>query len=109
MAVIWKIYYGDGSVFSNKDGLPENAPALNVQAVTCSPEVWMGGDIFGLFDYLSQPGKKIVKFGRMVTNAEFDRAVTLARNDPYFDPNNRFVFERVDFYWWVGKNSGGRL
>jgi hypothetical protein len=106
MAVIrWKIYYGDGTTFSNRDGLPENAPALNVQAVTCCPEVWMGGDIFGLFDYLSQSGKKIVKFGRMVSNVEYTEAVNFARNDPYFDPNNRFVFERVDFYWWVGKEG----
>lgn len=98
----WKVYYGDGSTFSDQDGSPELAPALNVQAITCSPEVWMGGDVFGLMDYLSLPGWKRVLFGRMVTNAEYDKAVTLARNDGYFDPNHRFVTERVDFYWWVG-------
>jgi hypothetical protein len=99
----WVVYYGDGSTFSDQDGSPEDAPSLNVQAITCEPDgVWKGGDIFGLFDYLSRPGWKRVLFGRIVTNIEYDSAVMLARNDPYFDPHNRYVTERVDFYWWEG-------
>ena len=99
----WRVYYGDGSIFSDKDGDPKDAPSLNVQAITCEPDgIWNGGDIFGLFDYLHRPGMKRVLFGRAVTNKQYDDAVTLSRSDPYFDPNNRFVMERVDFYWWEG-------
>lgn len=101
----WIIYYGDGSTYGDQDGAPENAPTRNVQAITCEPDgIWKGGDIFGLFDYLLRPGWKRVLFGRAVTNDAYEKAVTIARNDKYFDPNNRFVVERVDFYWWEGNS-----
>lgn len=33
MALAWRIYYGDGSVFSSEDGPPQDAPCLDVQAI----------------------------------------------------------------------------
>ena len=35
---------------------------------------WYGSDLFGLWDYLSRPGCKMVKFGRMIGDAQY-RAV----------------------------------
>ena len=67
---MWKIFYDDGSVFSNKDGSPEEAPCRGIQIITQSNERvgrsvarssdyyiysekmggWEGVDIFGLWD-----------------------------------------------------------
>ena len=85
----WKIYYGNGSTFSDTDGPPEKAPALNIQvigftdAITAQEvgcqllhskdfywwenNVWLGGDLFGLMDYLLRArGSALVLFGRAV-------------------------------------------
>lgn len=95
----WRIYYGDGSHY---DGDPYLAPARNVQMVAVSdPEhgwylcrsndfywyladtdTWQGGDHFGLWDYLIEPGPKKVLFGRTIGNAEFEAILVRAYNDP---------------------------
>lgn len=100
----WKIRYGDGSIYSNLDGPPEQAPKRNVQTITVSsglvgrrierendyyiwtPENggWRGVDQFGLYDYLIDPGHKIVLFGRMLNNEEYRRLYNEAINDPDF-------------------------
>jgi hypothetical protein len=99
----WKVYYGDGSTFSDKDGPPSQAPTLNVQIIIVrdddpnsqlgrypvhrfdyywwdDPE-WFGGDLFGLFDYLSRPGDKRVLFGRTISNADHQAIVDAALAD----------------------------
>lgn len=99
----WRVYYGDGSTFSSEDGPPEDAPPLGVQAVICQRELWGCGDIFGLFDYLMSPGRyKVVRFGRLVSNAAYQAAVEAARKDPCCGPD-RVVCERGDYYWWNGE------
>ena len=35
---MWKIFYDDGSIFSNRDGNPEEAPCRGVQIITQSNE-----------------------------------------------------------------------
>lgn len=98
----WKIFYDDFSTFSSVDGPPEESPALGVQAIVMpDSEVgrtvdakreyywwiddrWDGGDIFGLFDYLSRPGFKVVRFGRSMTNESFRAVYDVAANDPDF-------------------------
>ena len=100
----WKIHYGDGSTFSSNDGDPFDAPALNVQIIVVRDDDpssqlgrypvhrfdyywwdepdWFGGDLFGLFDYLSRPGAKRVLFGRTVANAEHQAIIDGALADP---------------------------
>jgi hypothetical protein len=95
--VPWRVYYGDGTVY---DGSPEDAPALNVQAVAVHDPVvgrfiwsardfywwesgqWFGGDIFGLWDYLARPGWRKVLFGRSLTRGEYEKAMKHAIEDP---------------------------
>lgn len=96
----WIIHYGDGSRYTDEDGDVFDAPALNVQAISCrtddpisakgfytvfrfdyywwEPPDWFGGEIFGLFDYLSRPGEKKVVFGRTIGNAEHQAIIDAA-------------------------------
>lgn len=46
----WRIYYADGSTFSNEDGGPHDAPYYGVQAV-CQPEPDVGLETLHAFDY----------------------------------------------------------
>lgn len=87
----WIIHYGDRQTFSDEDGDALDAPALNVQCIVQAAddpnnslgrglqaefdfywfepeaeEQWVGGDIFGLWDYLTRPGPKKVIFGRSI-------------------------------------------
>ena len=96
----WKVYYSDDSTFSNQDGTPWIAPARDVQVIIQDhPEVgvelvtsadyyvWMLGDnraywwsvdIFGLFDYLIEPGYKRVLFGRTIGRDEYAQVIKKA-------------------------------
>lgn len=95
---IWKIFYGDGSTFSNEDGIPACAPALNVQAIAQNSDItigrrvtsrydfywfdkgeWYGGDLFGLFDFLQRAS--VVKFGRAIPRLEFETILNDAVTD----------------------------
>lgn len=102
----WKIYYSDGSTFSDKDGDPFNAPGRGVQMIVhehsevgrhllgrednywWSGSRWFGGDLFGLYDYLQEPGPKKVIFGRVIDNESFKRITQAALNDPEFPPKS---------------------
>lgn len=97
----WRIYYGDNSVFDDIQGTAWEVPARDVQMIAVAdpehgwylcrsndyywylPEMdaWQGGDIFGLWDYLIEPGKKRVLFGRTISNSEFQKILTRAYND----------------------------
>ena len=99
--VTWKVYYGDGSSFSDEDGAAADAPVMDVQVIAqaagCDigrhlisrhdfywfePGEWFGGDQWGLFDYLLRSqGRSVVKFGRYVTRVAFDAALLQAAND----------------------------
>lgn len=100
----YKIRYGDGTTYTDLDGEPQNAPKRNVQVIsqTCdlvahrierdndyyvwdeSYNGWKGCDQFGLYDYLIDPGFKIVLFGRQLTNEEYSAILTEATRDPDF-------------------------
>lgn len=95
----WRLYYGDGSTFSNEDGLPEEAPCTNVMCIAYYDQDnrrrlahtadyygfdegrWYAFDIFGLWDYLARPGLKTVKFGRMVSDVNYRTVMAKAMND----------------------------
>jgi hypothetical protein len=93
MKLKWKIYYGDGLIVDNAQVKPEMVPSLDVQVI-CEREgrniilihskdfywhendLWTGGDIFGLWDYLSRPGFKKVLFGRTISTDNFNKILT---------------------------------
>ena len=103
--VAWRIYYGDGSAFSSSEGAPERAPLVNVQAIAqaADPAIgrricsrfdfywyeggeWHGGDLFGLFDYMTRISPCIVKFGRVLPRLEFEAILNRAVTDPDMQP-----------------------
>ena len=95
----WKIYYGDGSVFS---GNPEDAPERDVQVIVQEDsevgwttihvrdfyvwkwDQWLGVDLFGLWDYLASPGWKRVLFGRTMKRSEYNDIYKQAKSDKNF-------------------------
>jgi hypothetical protein len=96
----WRIYYGDGGTFSNRDGSPFSAPAVNVQVVAIEYDnergfglmhgsqdkgvfCWRGDDygwqvmdVPGFYDYLmTHLGPCKVIFGRTIRDDEFWKIV----------------------------------
>jgi len=86
----WRIYYGDGSVFTSDDGLPYAAPRQDVQVIVQgkdgSYEIvhgkdefywepstggWHGTDQFGAFDHLIRSKRQCLLFGRMMADSEW--------------------------------------
>lgn len=102
----WKIYYSDGNIFSSTEGTPWVAPPRDVQVIVILDKdhgwrtqaqtdyyvwdnrgggyTWWGVDIFGLFDYLLDPGFRRVLFGRTIASDEFDKIYKRASNDVDF-------------------------
>jgi hypothetical protein len=97
----WRVYYGDGSTFSDADGSPFAAPRSNVQVIierdarvgwrwisgydyfVLDPERggWRETNEFGLFDYLQRAGQPLVLFGRWLTDEEWHRLFTRVKSD----------------------------
>lgn len=94
----WRIYYGDGSVYSEQDGSPFEAPTTNVQVIAQSDTSsatgrilihtrltgegyycwrddgygWDNHDQAGFFDYLfNYRGPKAVIFGRTILTEKY--------------------------------------
>lgn len=104
----WRIYYGDGSTVTSDDCTPSVVPKRNVQCIVRpDPDVgrlverendyyvwcdqrdnWKGVDQFGLFDYLIEPGVKIVLFGRTLIESEYKEVLMRAVNDPDMPPKS---------------------
>ena len=105
MPLKWRIYYGDGTTVDSSQCDVYDVPARNVQVAAshtpdpqhstgCLPvhrkdyywwepdcEEWSGGDLFGLFDYLIQPGPKKVLFGRTIEADDYRRIIKAACED----------------------------
>jgi hypothetical protein len=99
MNVDWKIYYGDGSTFSNEDGPAEKAPCGRVIAVAFYDQDnrrrvchqadyyiwdgvrWYSADINGYMQYMLEPGFKVVKFGREIGDLKYREVMTFALSD----------------------------
>jgi hypothetical protein len=83
----WRIYYGDGSVFTDADGSPWDAPRVDVQVIAqekdgdyervCGrdhyywePERggWCNSDIFGAMDHLIRSHRQCLLFGRQMSD-----------------------------------------
>lgn len=110
MSRTWKLYYGDGAVFSDADGPPEQAPALNLQAIAQVADIeigrrtvsgydfywfddgqWFGGDLFGLFDFLQRAS--VVKFGRAIDRPRYRAILARAVIDPDLQPKTAWAPE----------------
>jgi hypothetical protein len=96
----WKVYYGNGETFSSEDGFPEDAPCGGVICVAWYDEDnrrhlahasdyyiyagegrWMGCDAAGFWQYMGEPGFKVVKFGRMIGDKAFRSIMSHAMSD----------------------------
>ena len=100
----WRIYYADGSTFSDADGPAEQAPGLGVVVIAqAEPEVgrmmmarwdhyclhgneWWGHDLVGLIDCLALPGYNRVLHGRTIPTPDYVRLYQRALEDPDFAP-----------------------
>lgn len=110
----WKIFYSEGT-YSDEDGPPENAPKRDVQtiAVKCETSgrriergsdyyiwvpdrgVWRGVDFFGMYDYMIDPGFKLVLYGRVLSDKEYSEIWTRATKDPDLPPKSAYMpYER---------------
>jgi hypothetical protein len=97
----YKVYYADGSTYT---GEPWDAPAFGVLVIVEKDadhgrrlvsakdyyvwdekaERWWSVDFIGMVDYLGQPGRKRVLFGRTVSNEEWYRIMRFANEDNDF-------------------------
>lgn len=89
----YRIYYGNGSAYSDRDGLPENAPKVGVQVIVQQEgsergyrimqgtdcywwlgDQWAAGDIFGCNDwrYYSGIGHRIDLRGLAIRDEEWE-------------------------------------
>ena len=110
----WKIYYGDGTTFGSQDGLPQDAPGLDVQVIVMESKNhgwmtqagdhyyiwdcrggetrWWGVDRFGLDEYLFySSGFKVAKSGRKLSTEQFSKIFRRASNDPDFPAKTSFA------------------
>ena len=94
----WKLYYGDSSTFSNEDGGAESAPCTRVICVAFYDEDgrrkichqadyylwdgarWYSADASGFWQYMQEPGFKVVKFGREIGDLKYREIMTFALN-----------------------------
>lgn len=115
----WRIYYDNGSTYSDEDGPVEHAPCNGVMVVVqLDPTVgierlyykhfyvwshefgrWLGlGDQrapgdghWGLFDYLARPGWCKVTAGRTVPYDVFAAILDRAQRDPAFQAKSAIL------------------
>jgi hypothetical protein len=95
---VWRIYYGDGSVYSDQDGLSFDAPTTNVQVIWCElpgcsgllhkrdyywwdQDCWWAGDEAGLWQYRFKPGPKRELYGTTIATVDYDAILKQAIND----------------------------
>jgi hypothetical protein len=99
---MWRIWYDNGSSFSDEDGPPELAPGRGVICIVQDAErtgrvklsgadyyiwkegQWFRADLFGLWDYLVEPGHKKVVFGRTVARHLYNQILRQAEADDRF-------------------------
>lgn len=104
----WKLWYEDGSCFTNRDGLPHESPPLGVILVTQRAQgrmddmllpraqgdhvyfiwredygCWMCVDTVGMYDHLITAAQQItcVRPGRYVLNTTFKPQSLAAQNE----------------------------
>jgi hypothetical protein len=105
MTALWRVYYEDGSTFSDEDGPAQDAAGLGVLCIVqwddqlrrkeilhgdgprivdwywWEAENWLCGDMAGLVQYLAAPGAKKILVGRNMPNAQFRAVMKQAADD----------------------------
>ena len=115
----WKIYYGDGSTYCDLDGPPELAPGRNVQVVAqwhqeCGRQYLHSHDYYywrpeqgrwvansdrsgwALWDYLQEPGFKVVKFGRDIPREDYFVICSQAHTDTYLAAKTAVLPDEIE-------------
>ena len=107
----WKIFYGDGSTFTDKDGRLELVPKCNVQGIAVEDDTlgrriessedfyiwtpenggWRGANHFRMAEYLMEPGYKLVLFGRTLDDMDFRKLWDRISRDTYLPPKSGFT------------------
>lgn len=86
----WRIYYSDGSVFTDQDGTPFDAPRQDVQIIVQAKDGghelvwgrdhfyyeprsggWCSSDLFGAMDHLIRSERQCLLFGRWLDDDTF--------------------------------------
>ena len=103
----WRIFYADGSTFSNEDGRPEDAPGLGVEVINQVHEdshvgayqqhggeyyiwysnKWWACDELAYFEYIfvdKFPHGKVALRGKMLDNPEYNKIIRIAKVDKDF-------------------------
>ncbi len=94
----WRIFYADGTVEGYGTASPEAVPKTGIIAIVhdtpSGPRIqhrkdfywwtgdrdygWYGGDVFGLWEQLTQRGSHIVLFGRSIPDALYREVIDSA-------------------------------
>lgn len=82
----WRIWYTDGTTFSNKDGLPGEAPSAGVQAIAerrgGRTILWIYGDLYAwvgdgwrtaIVRKSTWPDDCLILYGELIDKADFKR------------------------------------
>ena len=102
----WRIYYVDGSSYSDEDGEPWYAPKSGVAAIAVRDPavgyiiltgtreqdhfcydaawdcpVWRNMNVWGFTEYMRQPGPRLVLFGEWTGNHAWQRLKTRIQNE----------------------------
>ena len=94
----WRLYYEDGSTYGDEDGEPWHAPKSGAQAVVVHDPavgyvtlkgsdfycydpawdcpVWRNMDVWGMQEYMREPGPRCVVFGEWMGNHEYQALCT---------------------------------
>ena len=99
----WKIYYCDGSVFSDEDGEPEDAPCLLVAVIVVQDgrkgrrfmhgtdwyrwqeDRWMECREFDILSEVATKGSVIARRGGYMREGDFEKILISAHEDPYIE------------------------
>lgn len=108
----WRIYYGDGSTYSDVDGSPEQSSHFNVQVIVVRDQdvgrrlifghawyvfkdyLWFGiDDTEALIIQFLQDADKIraVRAGMIVSPQAFKKIYAMAKNDPDFPEKSGYA------------------
>lgn len=102
---MWKIYYTDGTSFTDQDGSPEDAPAKGVALVLqqegrCNRRVlklrdwyrwcprhnrWFECDEYDVLKELDNYGKVVARHGEYMLEADFEKILIASHSDPYIE------------------------
>ncbi len=97
--MVWRIYYDDGSVFTDADGSPYDAPRTGVQAIAQPNETvgwyiltsadafyweeeregWNKADEYTKWDHLIRAKYPLLVFGRMMATPDYKKLVDKIR------------------------------